>query len=229
MAEIPQPMNKSIWIIANWKANKNIQEALEWVSVVGPQIPKDEQLKIVVCPNFICLEQVAKEVKVGGFNLMVGSQDLSVFGTGAYTGEVPANLLSGLVSLSILGHSERRKNFNETNEIVAKKAKQAQTAGITPLICVQHIETPIPDGGKLVAYEPVWAIGTGEPDTAGNANRAAGNLKQNRADLEVLYGGSVNSENAKGFVMQENINGVLVGNASLDPEEFVRIIKECSL
>src|SRR3989344_155131 len=112
---------KNIWVIANWKANKTISEALEWISVVGPQIPKLETLKVVVCPAFICLEQVAKEIKVGAYNLTVGSQDLSCFGAGAYTGEVPGSLLSGLVSLAILGHSERRKNFGETDEIIAQK------------------------------------------------------------------------------------------------------------
>lgn len=219
---------KNIWIIANWKANKNIKDALEWVSKVGPIVPKNEYLKVVVCPPFVCLEQVAKEVKVGGFNLIVGSQDFSVFGVGAYTGEVPAILLSGLVSLSILGHSERRKNFNETDEIVDKKVKLAKEANIIPLVCVQNEETLVPQNCKLVAYEPIWAIGTGNPDTPENANEIAKKIKQKtNQDMEVLYGGSVTSENVKNFVTQENINGVLVGGASLDAAEFVKIVKEC--
>ncbi len=219
---------KNIWIIANWKANKSIVEALEWVSKAGPEIPKDEHLKVAVCPNFTGLEQVAKEIKVGGFNLKVGAQDLSAFGAGAYTGEVPASLLSDLVSLSILGHSERRKNFNETDEIVAQKVNRARQAGIVPLVCVQDDKTPVPEGCRLVAFEPVWAIGTGNPDTPENANLSAINLKQKYGkDLEVLYGGSVNGQNAKSFLMQENINGVLVGSASLDAQEFVKIVREC--
>lgn len=220
-------MNKNIWVIANWKANKNIQEALEWLSIVGPEIPKKENLKVVVCPNFICLEQVAKEIKVGNYNLMVGSQDLSSFEIGAYTGEVPAILLSGLVSLSILGHSERRKNFNETDEVVTQKVKQIKETNIMPLVCVQDGETIVPEGCKLVAYEPVWAIGTGIPDTPENANKVAGKIKQSNGNLEVLYGGSVTSENIKSFVKQENISGVLIGGASLDANEFVKIVKEC--
>lgn len=219
---------KNIWIIANWKANKTISEALEWISAVGPQIPKKDDLKIVVCPTFICLEQVAKEVKVGNYNLMVGSQDFSVFGTGAYTGEQPAFLLSSLVSLSILGHSERRKNFNESNEMIAQKAKNALEVNIIPLVCVQGEETEVPGGVDLIAYEPVWAIGTGNPDTSENANKVAMNIKQKSGqDLKVLYGGSINSTNVKSFIKQENINGVLVGKASLDASEFVRIIKKC--
>ncbi len=217
---------KSVWIIANWKANKNIEEALEWISVVGPQIPKQENLKVIVCPNFVSLEQMAKETKVGNYNLLVGSQDLSAFGIGAYTGEVPGALLSDLVFLSIIGHSERRKNFNETDEIVARKVKNAFEANITPLVCVQGEETIVPENCKLVAYEPVWAIGTGYSDTPENANEVAKNLKL-KTNLEVLYGGSVNSQNVKGFIRQENINGVLVGGASLDATEFVNIVKEC--
>lgn len=222
-------MSKDIWIVANWKANKNIAESLEWISQVGPNIPKNEYLKIVVCPSFVCLEQVAKEIKVGGFNLMVGSQDLSTFGLGAYTGEVPAILLSGLVYLSILGHSERRKNFNETDEIVDKKVKQANEAKIISLVCVQGVEMPVPEDCNLIAYEPIWAIGTGNPDTPENASGIAKNLKQKYGqDLEVLYGGSVNSENVKGFINQEFLSGVLVGNASLNAAEFIKIIKECA-
>lgn len=219
-------MLKNIWIIANWKANKNISEALEWVSEVGPRIPKQENLKVVVCPNFVCLEQIAKEIKVGNYNLILGSQDLSVFETGAYTGEVPALLLSGLVSISILGHSERRKNFNESDEIVAEKVRKANEANVIPLVCVQGEETIVPKNCKLIAYEPVRAIGTGNSDTPENANVVAKNLKQ-KTNLEVLYGGSVSAENVKDFVRQENINGVLVGGASLDATEFVKIVKEC--
>lgn len=227
---------KNIWVIANWKANKTISEALEWVSMVGPQIPKNENLKVVICPTFISLEQVAKEIKVGGFNLMVSSQDLSAFEIGAYTGEVPARLLSGMISLSIIGHSERRANFNETNETIVKKVDQAQKAGIIPLVCVQGKETPIPDGSKLIAYEPVWAISTGLTNTPGigkadnpeEADQVAEKIKEEYGkDIEVLYGGSVNWQNVKSFIGKEHINGVLVGNASLDAQEFVRIIGEC--
>lgn len=226
---------KNIWVIANWKANKSISEALEWVSEVGPQIPKDERLKVVVCPSFVCLEQVAKEIKVGGYNLIVGSQDLSLFSAGAYTGEVVASLLSEIVSISIVGHSERRKNFNETEEVVAKKVKQANLVGITPLVCVQGEETRIPDGTKLIAYEPVWAISTGLTNTPGSgiadnpeeANKVANSLKQKHGDIEILYGGSVNTQNVKGFISKPFIDGVLVGNASLNAGEFVKIVKGC--
>ncbi len=220
---------KNIWIIANWKSNKTIAEALDWISQVGPKIPKKDNLKIVVCPTFSCLSEVKKAITVGNYPLMVGSQDLSPYDMGAYTGEEAAFLLKDLVNFSILGHSERRENFKEDDEMVVKKVEQALQNNITPLVCVQSAETPIPDGCKLVAYEPVFAIGTGNPDTPENANKVAGFLKEKYGqNLEVIYGGSVVAQNVRGFVMQENISGVLLGKASLDPQEFIRLIKECS-
>lgn len=225
-------MNKKLWIIANWKSNKNISEALEWVSQVGPQVPKDERLKIVVCPTFSALSEVKKAITVGNFPIIVGSQDLSPFGIGAYTGEEPAEILSQLVNLSILGHSERRKNFAETDEMIAKKAEQALANKIIPLVCLQDENTPVPEGCNLIAYEPVWAISTGltntpgigKADTPENADKMVAYFKQKYgAELEVIYGGSVDSRNVERFVSQQNISGVLVGNASLNALEFAKI------
>ncbi|MBI3109667.1 triosephosphate isomerase [Candidatus Daviesbacteria bacterium] len=227
-------VKKNIWIIANWKSNKNITEALDWVAKVGPQLPKNENLKIVICPTFSALSEVKKAVTVGNFPMMVGSQDLSPFGTGAYTGEESAELLKDLVDLSILGHSERKKNFNETDEMVAKKVEQAINNKIIPLVCVQDEETPVPQGCNMIAYEPIWAISTGLTNTPGvgrvdnpeDAAKVAGVFKQKYGqELAVIYGGSVDSSNVKGFIIQENIAGVLVGNASLDAEEFIKIVK----
>lgn len=223
---------KNIWIIANWKSNKTIAEALDWVSEVGPKIPKQDNLKVVVCPTFSCISEMKKAITVGNFPLLLGAQDLSPFGVGAYTGEEPAQLLNGLVDLAILGHSERKKNFGETDKIVAEKTQQALGNNIIPLICIQSKEVPVPEGCRMIIYEPSWAISTwltntpeaGKADTPENANQMAGFLKQKYGDgLEVLYGGSVTAGNVKEFVAQENINGVLVGNASLDAAEFIKI------
>ncbi len=222
-------MDKNIWIIANWKSNKTIAEALEWTSQVGPEIPRSENLKVVICPPFSCLSEVKKAVQVGGHPLLVGSQDLSSLDAGAYTGEVAAAILKDLVSLSIIGHSERRENFSETDQAIAKKVDQASKNNITPLVCVQGSDTPVPEGVKLLAYEPVFAIGSGNPDTPENANQVAKALKGLYGqDLEVLYGGSVTSENIKFFINQENLSGALIGKASLDAEEFIKIVKELS-
>ncbi|MDD5147610.1 MAG: triose-phosphate isomerase [Candidatus Daviesbacteria bacterium] len=219
-------LDKNIWVIANWKSNKTIAEALDWVSKVGPEIPKLTNLKAVVCPVFSALSEVKKAITVGNFPLMAGSQDLSPFGVGAYTGEEPVELLSGLASMAILGHSERRQNFGETDEMIIKKVDQALKGNIIPLVCVQSEKTLVPQGCKLIAYEPIWAIGTGNPDTPENANKTAKVLKEKYGqDLEILYGGSVTGENAKAFIFQSNINGMLIGRASLDAEEFIKICK----
>lgn len=213
-----------MWIIANWKSNKTIAEALDWVSEVGPNIPKRDNLKVVVCPTFSALSEVKKTIAVGNFPLLVGAQDLSPFRSGAYTGEESASLIKQFVDLAILGHSERREKFLETDEMIAKKVQQALQNNIIPLLCVQGGQTSVPANCKLIAYEPIFAIGTGHPDTPENADKVAVVLKQkHNSNLEVLYGGSVSSQNIKYFVSQENINGVLVGNASLDAEEFIKI------
>ncbi len=234
MAGFPKIMDKTIWIIANWKSNKTIKEALEWVSQVGPHIPKTDKLKVVICPTFSALSEVKKAVTVGNFPLLVGAQDLSPFGKGAYTGEESAQLVKELIDLAILGHSERRKNFGETDEMVAKKVSQALGNNITPLVCVQNEETLVPKDCQLIAYEPIWAISTGLNNTPGvgrvdnpeDANKVASTLQQKYgSELEVIYGGSVDSGNVLGFVTQEQISGVLVGNASLDAQEFIKICK----
>ncbi len=220
---------KTLWIIANWKSNKNITEALDWVSVVGPNLPRKPNLKVVVCPQFTELEEVKKQVLVNNYPLLVGSQDLSPFAEGAYTGEEAAQDLKTFASLAILGHSERRKNFSETDQMVAEKVTQADKAGITSLVCVQAKETPVPAGCKLIAYEPIFAIGTDKPDTPQNASEVATAFKQKYGqDLEVLYGGSASSDNCLAFIKQDNISGLLIGHKSLDSEEFVKIVTLCA-
>src|SRR3989344_3859790 len=156
---------KTIWIIANWKSNKSIAEAIDWVEKVGPNIPKKDNLKVVICPTFSCLSEIKKTIQVGNFSLMLGSQELSPFCICVFTGEEPASLLKELVGLSILGHSERRQNFNETDEMISKKFTQTIQNNIIGLLCVQGVDTPVPGDCKIIAYEPIFAIGTGTPDT----------------------------------------------------------------
>lgn len=221
---------KNLWIIANWKSNKTISEALEWVSQVGPRLERKDNIKVIVCPEVVALEEVKKAVMTGGFPLIVGAQDLSPFDQGAYTGEEAAPTLKGIVQLSILGHSERKQNFGETDQMVSLKVKEAKDNGIVPLVCVQNEQTPVPDGCKLIAYEPPFSISTSGPDaqadTPEDAEKVARVFKEKYGeDLEVLYGGSVTAQNAKTFLSQENISGVLVGGASLDPEEFLKIVE----
>ena len=221
-------MMKNIYVVANWKSNMTMAQGLDWISKVGPNIPKTEELKVIVCPALSSVSEILKTIKVGGFPIMVGSQDISPFGVGAYTGEESASLVKDLVEFSIIGHSERRQNFFESDEMVSRKVNQASEQGITPIFCVQGSDTPVPEICTLVAYEPVFAIGTGNPDTPESADKVAKMLKDlYKSEMEVLYGGSVTAENVKSFIVEENINGVLVGKASLNADEFIAIIKEC--
>lgn len=236
---------KTLWIIANWKSNKTIAEALDWLSIVGPKLQNNGNLpagrqgiKVVVCSAFSCLAPLKKEIQTHNYPIILGSQDISPFGIGAYTGEESAALLNDLITFSIVGHSERRHNFGETDEMIANKTKQVLDNGMTVCVCVQGNETPVPEGCKLIAYEPISAIstglnntpGAGHPDNPDEANSVAEFFKKQYVDsgLEVLYGGSVNSENVASFVEKESINGVLVGNKSLDAEEFLKIIENCA-
>ena len=182
-------MNKQLWIIANWKSNKNIREALEWIDKVGPELENRLHVKVVVCPAFTDIEEVKKAVLVGNYPLIVGAQDVSPFAEGPYTGEESARILSELVDLAILGHFERRENFGETDQMISEKVQQAKKFNITPLVCVQGKEIKVPEGVNLIAYEPIFAIGSGNPDTPQNAALVAQGLKEQYGeDLEVLYG-----------------------------------------
>lgn len=219
-------MDKKIWIVANWKSNKTIAQALDWVEQVGPNIPKVDHLEVIICPPVVDLDEVKKAIIVGNFPLEVGAQDLSAFDVGAHTGEEAAKILSQLVGFSIIGHSERRQELGETDQMISEKVDQALKYGITSILCVQGVETFIPEAVRLVAYEPIFAIGTGHPDTPENANQVAQQIKTKAgSELEVLYGGSVTSENIKSFLDQPDLSGVLVGGASLDPQEFIKIVK----
>jgi triosephosphate isomerase (TIM) len=217
---------KRLWIVANWKSNKNLKEALDWVSEVGSKIEKKENVRVVVCPPFVDVGEVAHTVKVGNFPLEVGVQDLSPFDVGAYTGEEAAKLVKDFASIAILGHSERRKSFGETDVLIEEKIKQALLNNITPLLCVQDENTPIPQECNLIAYEPIFAIGSGKPDSPEGANAISAKIKEvHGTDVEVLYGGSVKSENVKNFLEQDLISGVLIGGASLDAQEFIKIVE----
>lgn len=217
-----------MWIVANWKSNLNIKESIDWIDAVGPKLLRDENLKIVVCPSFEALGEVKKAIEVGGYPIFAGSQDLSPFGEGAFTGEVNAESLKDLVNFSIIGHSERRDKLGETDDLIEEKSKEAQKFSIEPILCIQSAETPIPKNVKLVAYEPVFAIGSGNPDTPENANRVASTVKKIiNNKLEVLYGGSVAPSNIKDFVNEPEIDGVLIGKACLVPDEFLKMVDAC--
>ena len=243
-------------IAGNWKMFKTIQEAVSTANELKAKVSDVRDKEVVICPVFTCLKPVCDAVK--GSNVKVGAQDLFWEEKGAFTGEISALQVKDTgCTYAIIGHSERRQFFHETNETVGKKILAALKAGLTPIVCVGEllaeresgktfavIEKQIREGlgvlnaeqAKLitVAYEPVWAIGTGKVATPAQAEevhiftrKTIGSMfGQNIADgIRILYGGSVKPDNISDLMSQGNIDGGLVGGASLEAESFSKIIK----
>lgn len=241
---------------ANWKMYKNPTQTLAFFQAFLPMVAGHTRDEIVVCPPYIDLYVAIAEVK--GSLVAVGAQDLHWEKEGAYTGEIcPGMLLDIGCTHVIIGHSERRQYFGETDDIVNFKLKAALEAGLTPIVCVGEVLEEREAGltedvlrrqclrafhaisakkaAKLiVAYEPVWAIGTGKTATPQLASEAHSLIRGEAAkafspafsdNLRILYGGSVKPENVKGLMAETEIDGALVGGASLDPKSFAAIVK----
>ena len=197
-------------IVANWKCNpKTLGEARELFDAV-----KDSGA--VICPPLIYLSALKAN----------GAQDCFWEDGGAYTGEISPAMLKDLsVEYVILGHSERRKYQNETNEMIEKKIKAALAAGLKPILCIDKIsQVPTDIGSLIIAYEPLFAIGTGKACPPEKAEEMRVSIK-NKIDVPVLYGGSVNAQNAGDYIKKARFDGLLVGGASLKPAEFIDIVK----
>lgn len=223
---------KKLFIIANWKSNKNSQEAHDWLKAFLDITSnnKFEGKEIIICPTFTLLPHMQTWINNHNIQLALGAQDVSPFDQGAYTGEVNAKQVKEFADYTIIGHSERRSNFKEDDELFTAKAARALEAGLTPIYCIQNETNPVPVGITLVAYEPPTAIGTGNPDTPENAERVAGMvINKYPFVMSLLYGGSVTSSNIRSFVQMEHISGALIGGASLDAVKFTDLIKNASL
>lgn len=242
-------------IAANWKMYKTPEQARAFVSAFLPLVSHHAHAEIVLCPPFICLPAVVEAVR--GTKIGVGGQNVFWEKEGAYTGEVSAQMLRAVgCSHVIIGHSERRQYFGETDETVNRKLRAALAADLQPIVCVGEVleereaglteevlarqcniafseistleATPL-----IVAYEPVWAIGTGKtatPEMAADAHslirsEAAKAFGDEPAEtMRILYGGSVKPDNAKALMSKIEIDGALVGGASLDPKSFAAIV-----
>lgn len=242
-------------IAANWKMFKTPEETAAFFEQFLPLVADHKRDEIVVCPPFIDL-QVAVGA-VAGSNVAVGAQNVHWAKEGAFTGEISAPMLLSLhVTHVIIGHSERRQHFNETDDTVNRKLETALEYGLTPIVCVGEVLEEREAGltedvlrrqcvrafngisakkaAKLViAYEPVWAIGTGKtatPQMAADAHLVIRHEAEKAfgedfaQKLRILYGGSVKPDNATALMSQSEIDGALVGGASLDPESFTRIV-----
>ena len=219
---------KPLFIIGNWKSNKTITEANSWLSQASELLQKSpiqENKTVVICVPFTLLSLMSSFIHGHTLPVAVGAQDVSPFPTGAYTGEICAKQVREFATHVIIGHSERRKNFGETNEMLFQKTKQALENGLTPIYLVQTFTDPVPKEVKIVGYEPVGAIGTGHPDSPENANDVAKKILTNNPQVEyVLYGGSVTADNVLAFTSLEHIHGVIPGGASLTPEGFFELV-----
>ncbi len=223
--------NKTFYIVGNWKSNKTVSEASDWLkefASLWQQKPLEvEKLEIILCPAFIHLTTLTELIIQFQLPLKLGVQTISSFDSGAYTGEVSAVMVADLVRYAIIGHSERRKHFRELEPYFSEKIKYLNQVGIKTIYCAQDETMQIPPGAELVGYEPVWAIGTGKAETPENADQVAAAIKQ-KTRVQVIYGGSVNAENVAGYVAAPNIDGVLPGGSSLKAQTFYDLIAKAS-
>jgi triosephosphate isomerase len=218
-------MNKVV-IVGNLKSYEDINEAGIWISSFISQKQVLENLgdkEVIICPTFTLLSEFKSSFE--NMSIKIGVQNISPFDEGAYTGEVNAKQIKNFAQYAIIGHSERRNYFHEMDDTLSEKVKMAIKYQLSPIYCVQDKGTFIPEGVKMIAYEPVFAIGSGNPDTPENADAIAASIKSGKNDRQVLYGGSVTSQNIKSFTSKTHLDGVLVGSASLDPVEFINIIQ----
>ena len=215
------------YFIANWKLHKTVTEAQDFLNKLSTKLI-DIQLdgkEIVVCPSFISLSSVASYIHNHKIPVSIGAQSISNFAVGAYTGEVCGSQIREFADYVIVGHSERRRFFGETNEIVEQKVKQAREAGLTVILCVQDENEQIPNDADILAFEPIYAIGTGNPEDPGRIGEVFKLLRE-KTKAPLLYGGSVTPDNISDFKNIPLLSGFLVGGASLEADSFIRIISQ---
>lgn len=241
-------------IAGNWKMNTTLDEAKNLVRAMLKELDDTEDMEKVLCPPFISLAAIKELLK--GTSIKLGAQNMYFEDKGAYTGEVSPLMLLDLCDFVILGHSERRHYFFETDEIVNRKVKKAFEFGLKPIVCVgeslsdneagkteQAITTQVRAGLEgvaptvqlVIAYEPIWAIGTGKAATGRQANATISLIRHTVASLwneeisqqiRILYGGSVTGTNIGEFIAEPDIDGALVGGASLKDDEFLSIVRQ---
>ena len=214
-------------IVGNWKSNKTSAEVLSWMKDAGEEKVFINQFpgQIVICPPYPYIDLFSSEVKKQNLRIAVGAQDVSPFELGAFTGEVAAEQVKEYASFVIIGHTERRKYFLESDELLLKKAAHAKQVGLSVIYCINDEDTHIPDGVDVFSYEPTWAIGSGKPDTPEHAALVINNLKKLHPTLLSLYGGSVTKDNVLSYLSQKCIDGVLLGGASLEFESFFSLLQ----
>lgn len=219
---------KKLLIVANWKSYKTIYEAKVWIDKISEQLktfPPVDYKKVIVCPSSTILFFLNQAIKNKELPFFLGAQNISKFPQGAYTGEINVDQVKELADYVIIGHSERRKYFAEDDAVLKNKVSLAVSKMLTPIFCVQDENISIPKEIEIVAYEPIFAIGSGKPDNPSEANSVAEKIKNKTGLKYVLYGGSVTAQNVSEFTGMPSIDGVLIGGASLDPIKFWEIVQ----
>ncbi|HET8755652.1 MAG TPA: triose-phosphate isomerase [Solirubrobacteraceae bacterium] len=248
-------MSRTPFIAANWKMHKTIAEAEEYIQALLPQVGAIGDVEIVVCPPYLALQALVDSAR--GSSVQIYAQNMHEADEGAFTGDVSAPMLTEIdVQGVILGHSERRQYFNETDRALQAKVPQALAAGLTPILCVGETEDERDRGDTerklrhqvqealekvardrlpevVIAYEPIWAIGTGKVATAEQAQEAVAFVRalvedQDKAAGEavrILYGGSLKPDNAPEILALPDVDGALVGGASLQADSFAKIVE----
>jgi triosephosphate isomerase len=254
-------LNRGIFMAGNWKMYKNNTDARQFVLALAQEMPTHPALEAWVCAGFTLLATTVRTAKEAGLSLHVAAQNMEIAREGAFTGEVSPTQLEELdLQGVVLGHSERRSYYNESNAAVNAKTKSALAHGLVPIVCVgetlsereaeqtdavvtQQIQESLKDlsaeqiSRVVVAYEPVWAIGTGKVCEPAEANRVCGVIRQSIAStfgskaaetLRILYGGSMKPDNAAGLLAQSDIDGGLIGGASLEADSFRQLLSIAS-
>jgi triosephosphate isomerase len=248
-------MSRTPFIAGNWKMHKTVAEAEQFIAAFLPRVAAVQGVEIAVCPPFLALQALVDSAR--GSQVAIYAQTMSEADSGPFTGEVSAPMLTEIdVAGVILGHSERRESFNETDKALQRKVPKALEAGLVPILCVGETEQERERGETerklrhqvregleqvpvdrlpevVVAYEPIWAIGTGKTATPEQAQEAIAFVRALIANLDagaaeqvrILYGGSVKTDNAAELLALPDVDGALVGGASLDPAGFAAIVE----
>lgn len=248
-------MRKPI-IAANWKMNKRMAEVKAFMQAIAGKLPPASKVDTVICAPFVHLPVLTELAQ--GLPLRVGAQNMYVEESGAFTGEISPVMLTDIgVEYVIIGHSERRAYFHEDDQLISRKVQAAHQFGLTPIICVGE-DLAVREAGKtnqvikeqveqalaqitreqvassIIAYEPIWAIGTGKSASPAEANEVCAYIRtviegltdsETAEAVRIQYGGSVNGENIGSFLAQKEIDGALVGGASLEPDSFLQLLE----
>ena len=216
---------KNLLIAANWKSNMMKFEAKDWLVEVS-SLELAENLEVVIFSPFTLLDNLSGYIKVNSMPFKIGAQDISPYDNGPYTGEISAKQIKEFADYVLIGHSERRANFGETDEMINKKIEKSLGEGLSAIVCVSNLNQvrSLTSGDFTIAYEQLDAIGTGNPENPKAVLELVRQIKKIR-DLPIIYGGSVSPENIKEYSSIENISGALVGGNSLNPEVFSSLIK----